>query len=149
MAENTEETFATKLNDSLTKFRGLILAVVLCVIVVVLVALGILTLSTKSTEKSLAQVDEIYYVLTKDSASLDADAAEDEHGQDQPAAGREGLVHGDHSLQMRKLLGNMDYYTSARPPCQWRAFSRTLAKAEEMVYDKQHHSADRGKTRDG
>jgi len=76
MAENTktEETFATKLNDSLTKFRGLILAVVLCVIVVVLVVLGVLTISTKSTEKALAQVDEIYYELTKDGASLEADA---------------------------------------------------------------------------
>lgn len=75
MAENTkEETLASRLNDSLAKFRGLILTVVLCTIVVVLVVLGILTISTKSTEKALAQVDEIYYVLTKDASTLDADA---------------------------------------------------------------------------
>ena len=113
MADIKEETLASKLNDSLTKFRGLILTVVLCAIVVVLVVLGVLTISTKSTEKALAQVDEIYYVLTKDASSLEADAVAERQNAALEALGayaaRNGIVGARASLLKAEInfqLGN-------------------------------------------
>ncbi|MBQ7158611.1 MAG: hypothetical protein IJS09_04185 [Treponema sp.] len=69
-----EETTAEKLDSFLSKNRSLFLTAALVVVIAVVAVLAVVVISGKSTEKGLAQVDSIYYTLTKDGAALEGDA---------------------------------------------------------------------------
>ncbi len=72
MAEKTEElSLSSKLNDTIVKFRGVLIAVIAVVLVVIIGCAVVVTVSKNATAKNIEQIDTITYNLTKDADGIE------------------------------------------------------------------------------
>ncbi|MCQ2572411.1 MAG: tetratricopeptide repeat protein [Treponema sp.] len=125
MSEKNEKTTSSeKLNSFIEKNRVCLFTVLGVLVVAVICYTIVLSVSSKSKEKALSQIDEITYVLTKDSAGLEDAELEAKRAvaleavtpflnKGGVAGVRANMLAADLAFQAKDFAKAFDYYAAA------------------------------------